>query len=212
MEVASRAIIHYVSSMSTMKDFVATVASLERSLAVRLRAEREARGWSLLDLAQHSGVSRAMISKVERAEASPTAVLLGRLSGAFGLTLSTLLARAESDASGVGRLATAAQQPVRRDPATGYLRRAVSPPGAEPELVHIELSPGTRVPYPASAYAHLRGQCVWVLTGSLVFREGVVEHRLEEGDCLSLGPPTDCEFQNPSPDAQSTYLVVLARR
>lgn len=198
--------------MSTIKDSLAAVAVLEQSLAARVRAERETRGWSLSDLAQHSGVSRAMISKVERAEASPTAALLGRLSGAFGLTLSTLLARAEGDASGVGRLATAARQPVWRDPATGYLRRGISPPGAEPELVHVELPPGARVPYPASAYAHLRGQCVWVLAGALVFREGAVEHRLAVGDCLSLGPPADCEFHNPSPDTRSTYLVALARR
>ena len=153
-----------------------------------------------------------MISKIERAGASPTAALLGRLSGAFGLTLSTLLARAEGDASGSGRLAQAARQPVWRDPATGYLRRAVSPPGAEPELVHIELPPGARVPYPASTYAHLRGQCVWVLAGALLFREGGTEHHLGAGDCLTLGPPAECEFHNPSSDAPSVYLVALARR
>lgn len=198
--------------MSTIKDATSAVAVLEQSLATRLRAERETRGWSLSDLAQHSGVSRAMISKVERTEASPTAALLGRLSGAFGLTLSMLLARAEGDASGMGRLARIAQQPVWRDPGSGYLRRAVSPPGAEPELVHVELPPGARVPYPASAYAHLRGQCVWVLTGELLFREGAVEHRLAVGDCLALGPPAECEFCNPSPDTPSVYLVVLARR
>lgn len=60
---------------------------LGRRLAARLRCEREARGWSIAALATASGVSRAMISKIERAEASPTAALLGRLSGAFGLTL-----------------------------------------------------------------------------------------------------------------------------
>jgi len=72
-----------------------------QSLAARIALEREARGWSLADLAERSGVSKAMISKIERAEASPTAALLGRLSGAFGLTMSTLLARAER---GGGRL------------------------------------------------------------------------------------------------------------
>src|SRR3954470_4974416 len=90
----------------------------------RLRLEREARQWSLGTLADRSGVSKAMISKIERGEASPTATLLGRLSGAFGLTLSTLLARAED---GGGRLWRAADQPQWRDPASGYIRRQVSP-------------------------------------------------------------------------------------
>lgn len=197
--------------MSTMKDASASVTRLEQSLASRLRTEREARGWSLSDLAKHSGVSRAMINRVERAQASPTATLLGRLSGAFGLTLSTLLARAESDASGADRLMRAGQQPLWRDPETGYIRRSVSPPGAEPELVHIELPSGGRVPYPASAYAHLQGQCIWVLSGALVFREGDVEHSLAEGDCLRLGLPQDCEFVNES-DTDCVYLVALTRR
>ncbi len=70
---------------------------LDGQIASRIRVERDARNWSLDDLAQRSGVSRAMISKVERRESSPTAVLLGKLSAAFGLTLSQLLARAERD-------------------------------------------------------------------------------------------------------------------
>lgn len=202
--------IHYSDIMSTMQDRSALTA-LEHGLAARLRAEREQRGWSLSDLATRSGVSRAMISKVERAEASPTAVLLGRLSGAFGLTVSTLLARAEGDASGAGRIMRAGAQPLWRDPATGYLRRMVTPPGAEPELVHVELPPKAHVAYPAAAYAHLRGQCVWVLGGVVLFREGAIEHHLTAGDCLALGPPLDCEFHNPSETTPCTYLVALTR-
>src|SRR5271169_4558794 len=104
--------------MSTIQDDN-RITPLERTLASRLRAEREARGWSISDLATKSGVSRAMISKVERGEASPTAVLLGRLSGAFALTLTALFARAERDAVGTGRLARQDAQAIWRDPGTG---------------------------------------------------------------------------------------------
>ena len=69
-------------------------------LAKRLRREREARAWTLVDLAARSGVSRAMISKIERGEASPTAALLGRLSAAFELTLSQLFAQPEDQPIG----------------------------------------------------------------------------------------------------------------
>jgi len=195
---------HYGGRMSTMQDDAA------RRLAERLRSEREARNWSLAELAQRSGVSRAMISKVERGEASPTAALLGRLSGPFGLTVSALLARAEGQAGGA--VARAAEQPHWRDPGTGYLRRAVSPPGADPELVRVELPPRARVPYPAASYTLLRGQCVWLLDGTLLFHEGAITHRLDAGDCLALGPPTDCAFENPSDKQPCTYLVAVARR
>src|SRR3984885_12231983 len=90
-------------------------------IARRLRLERDARGWSLADLAARSGVSKATISKIEREDVSPTAVILVRLAGAFDLTLAGLLLRAE----GQGRLTRAAEQPVWRDPKTGYRRRQV---------------------------------------------------------------------------------------
>src|SRR5215469_3055979 len=93
-------------------------------IAVRLRAEREARGWPLSELAKRSGVSKAMISKIERGECSPTANLLGRLSGAFGLTLTTLLSRAEEQGR---RLSRQTDQAVWRDPESGYLRRSLIP-------------------------------------------------------------------------------------
>jgi len=54
---------------------------------------------------------------------------------------SALLARAEGDAGG-GRVSRAATQQLWTDPGTGYRRRALSPPGAEPELVQVELPPG----------------------------------------------------------------------
>ncbi len=188
-------------------------APFDTLLAQRIRREREARGWSIADLAAASGVSRAMISKVERAEASPTAALLGRLSGALHLTVSTLLARAESDA-GPSRIARAEAQPLWTDPATRYRRRAVSPPGAEPELVEVLLPPGARVTYPAASFAFLRGQVTWVLEGRLAIEEGAEEALLHAGDSLAfdLDTPKGHAFRNPSKSKPCRYLVVLSRR
>jgi transcriptional regulator with XRE-family HTH domain len=177
------------------------------AISRRIRIEREARGWSLSDLADHSGVSKAMISKIERAEASPTATVLGRLSGAFGLPLSVLLALAEREEE---RLSAHDTQPLWTDPETGYTRRAVSPPGAPVELIEVFLPAGVRIPYPAAAFA-FQHQQIWVVSGALDFTEGPVLHQLREGDCLMLGPPADCAFSNPH-DAPARYLVALTRR
>jgi transcriptional regulator with XRE-family HTH domain len=181
---------------------------LSVSLATTLRAARTDRGLSAGELAELSGVSRAMIGKIERGAAQPTAVLLGRLSGALGLTLSELVARAEGDER---RLVRAADQPVWTDPETGYRRRAVSPPiGGPLELVDVVLPPGAEVAYAADTYAFIHQQ-IWVLDGQLLFREGEIEHRLDAGDCLQLGPPQDCAFVNPG-GRDCRYLVALTKR
>ncbi|MGY1601799.1 helix-turn-helix domain-containing protein [Geodermatophilus sp. SYSU D00815] len=182
---------------------------LTESLAATLVAARRARGLSAAALAQRSGVSRAMIGKIERGAAQPTAALLGRLSGALGMTLSELVARAERGAP--RRLARRADQPTWTDPATGYVRRAVSPAAGEPtELVEVVLPPGAEVAYPAESYSSTSHQ-IWLLEGSLRFREGEVEHHLEPGDCLELGPPQPCAYLNPG-ERPCRYLVVLTRR
>lgn len=181
--------------------------SFEAALAERLRHERERRGWSLAELSDRSGVSKAMISKIERGESSPTAALLGRLSAAFGLTLSVLLERVDH---GGGRLRRAELQPLWVDPDTGYRRRQISPAAHSPvELVEITLPPGTRVPMPAASYAFIR-QLIWVREGVLTFYEGVESHTLGPGDCLALGRPEDCVFANET-QAPCVYVVALAR-
>ena len=187
--------------MSTIVD------ATQARIADRLRLEREARAWTLADVAQRSGVSRAMISKIERYEASPTATVLVRLAGAFDLTLGGLVARAEDEAP---RLVRVADQSVWRDPASGYLRRQLFERPDHPiELVRVEMPAGARVGMPASSYFHIR-QVVWLLEGNLVIEEGGVRHELGEGDCYGWGPPADTVFANESA-ATCTYVVVVAR-
>ena len=119
------------------------IADPTEQIARRLLAERESRGWSQGELAARAGVSKAMISKIERGEASPTAALLARLSGAFELTLATLLARAENEG---GRLTRAAEQAIWQDPATRYVRRQLyARPGGPVELVQVSLPAGAEV-------------------------------------------------------------------
>jgi len=177
-------------------------------LAQRIRAEREVRRWSLADLAGRAGVSKAMLSKIERAEASPTAATLSRIATAYGLTLAALFETAGSRHS---RLLRGKDQPVWRDPKTSYLRRQVFLDAANPlELVEVQLPARQEVGFPASAYQLIR-QVVWVLGGRLTLIEGDVRHELAAGDRVELGPPTDVVFRNDS-DKPCRYAVAIVRR
>lgn len=188
-------------------DTLLDAASLR--IASRIKLERDARGWSLAELAERAGVSKGTVSNIERAEVSPTAVILLRLATAFDLTLAGLLLRAEGD-SEHERVSRADRQPVWRDPATGYLRRQILVRPDHPlELVQVELPAGQQVVLPASSYAHIR-QAVWVQSGTLAIQEGSERHELGAGDCLPFGPPSEVTFFNPGAQA-CTYLVVLAR-
>ncbi len=179
-----------------------------KQIAERLAAERQRRGWSLAELGERCGVSRAMLSKIERQEASPTATILARIATAFGQTLAALL---EPPAGAPSNLLRSPEQPRWQDPASGYVRRQVFQNAQNPlELVEVHLPPGAHVSFPASSYAFIR-QVVWLLGGRLEIREGAKVSRLEAGDRLEFGPPADSEFRNPG-EKTARYLVALVRQ
>jgi transcriptional regulator with XRE-family HTH domain len=191
----------------TTKPVADPTAEFTADLAATLRSARTEQGLSVNALAELSGVSRAMIAKIERGEAQPTAALLGRLAPALRLTLSELFARAEGQTP---RLARAADQATWTDPETGYQRRCVSPAAGSTQLVEVRLPPGASITYPADAYT-LANHHIWVLEGELSFQEGEVRHQLGSGDCLELGSPQPCTYHNNS-SRPCRYLVVLSRR
>lgn len=197
---------------------MSTIVEEVAEFGERLRVLRQSRGWSLERLAGVSGVSRAMISKIERGESSPTAVVLGKLSAALELTMSELLAdasrpggaedRAGTEA-GAGSVRRSAGTPLWRDPDTGYSRRQISTARFPAAVTEVTLPPGARVPYPAGSYAFI-AQLVWVLSGELTLIDGPASHVLAEGDSFELGAPLPREFRNDTA-SDCRYVVVVIR-
>jgi transcriptional regulator with XRE-family HTH domain len=64
---------------------------ISRHLGQRLKQLRASRGWSLETLAGSSGVSRSMLSQIEREQANPTLAVTLRIAHAFGMSLGELV-------------------------------------------------------------------------------------------------------------------------
>ncbi len=182
-------------------------ADLDRAIGERVRTLRVARGLTLDALAERAGVSRAMLSRVERGESNPTAQLLGRVCAGLSVTLSALFAETERAASPLSRRA---DQPVWRDPGSGYVRRVLSPPnsGAAAEIVDVEFPPGASVTFESLRLPGSDQQIV-LLSGRMELTVGETTHRLEAGDCLHMRFGEPVVFRNPGAKA-AHYLVVVA--
>jgi transcriptional regulator with XRE-family HTH domain len=183
--------------------------AMERRIAEGIKKRREHLGISANDLAERSGVSRAMVSKIERLEVSPTAALLGRLCNGLGITLSSLIASAETKAG--PPIARVSEQPVWRDPDTGLLRTMVSPlnTGSRVEIVHVELPSGAEVKYDVMREPHY-DQNVLVLSGKLTMTFGEAAVELAVGDCIRSRFDVAHAFANRGRSA-CKYLVIIAR-
>ncbi|UWU14278.1 XRE family transcriptional regulator [Rhizobium sullae] len=182
---------------------------LETAIGNRIRKLRIEKALTLDDLANASGVSRAMISRIERAEVSPTASLLARVCAALELSLSAFFA---DEGQEVSPLARRHEQQVWRDPETGYVRRSVSPPGtsSEVDVVDVEFPAGARVSFPPHAASHGMTQHVWVFEGEMEMTTGETVHRLFPGDCLFMPVGEGHAFHNPT-SKPARYCVVLNR-
>jgi transcriptional regulator with XRE-family HTH domain len=176
-----------------------------------VRERRAVHGLSLDALAGKSGVSRSMISLIERGETSPTAVVLERLAAGLGLTLAALFDEPATARTAGAPVARRAEQPQWRDPASGYLRRNVSPPGvAQPmQIVEVRFPPGARVAFETGARELRVHQQVWVLEGTIDVTLGGDRHRLHEGDCLAMQLDRPTMFHNPTRKS-TRYAVVMA--
>jgi transcriptional regulator with XRE-family HTH domain len=180
---------------------------IDDRIGARIRDLRAERSLTLDGLARLADVSRAMLSRIERGESSPTAQLLNKICGGLGVTLSVLFAETESPVSPLSRRL---DQRIWRDPATHYLRRHVSPPGtgSPVDIVEVEFPPGGSVAFDRQRLADT-DQHVWVLDGTLELELGEDAYRLETGDCLMMRFDRPILFRNRT-ERPIRYAVIIS--
>ncbi len=179
-------------------------------LGARVRELRRGRGLTLQGLAEKSGVSRAMISKLERGEKNPTLVIAAKLAEGLEVTLSQLAGmegRREVVVVPKGRRMT------MQDPETGFERQLLSPSFAGRGLEFVRnvipegATSGEFPPHKKGVEEYIvveRGRMRAVLYGE--------EYVLEEGDSLYFEADVAHRFDNVGEGECSYYLVISSGR
>ena len=182
-------------------------SSIDRLIALRLKDLRAERSWSLDELARRSSVSRATLSRLENAEVSPTASVLGKLCATYGLTMSRLMRMVEDDFVPLVRRST---QSVWSDPTIGFRRRSVSPPAQTlaGEALECELEPGTRITYDGSPRPGLEHHLL-LIEGQLEVTVDGQTHDLRPGDCLRYQLFGPSAFATPEQCAARYILFIV---
>lgn len=176
-------------------------------LGSRIRSLRGTQNLSLDEAAQRSGVSRSMLSAVERGEKTPTVLVLHRIAVGLGSNITRLLG--EEQAASVVVLRRAAQD-VARDP-SGWERRNLAPaqPGVAFEFMRTTIPPGVNAgefpPHPPGSREY-----VAVEQGTLQLTVAGAMYLLETGDSITYHGDCWHAFANPGPDGCVYYLALEA--
>jgi len=199
-----------VENMSTIGNLggAARRPNINRRIAVRVHELRTQQGLSLEALAVQCGVSRSMLSLIERGESSPTAVVLEKVAAGLGVPLASLF---DNSADPIDPMSRGEDRISWRDPESGYIRRNISPTNfpSPIKIVEVVLPAKARIAYESSSGESNLAQQIWVRQGSIAVTISDVTHRLEQDDCLAMRLDAPVSFHNRSHNA-ARYVVVIA--
>jgi len=179
-------------------------------LGEHLKTLRLQKSLTLQQLAEATGVSKSMISKIERGDADPTTNVLSRIAEGLEVSVSQLVG---GDPGQPVVLIRQQDQPVFQDPRSGFERRSLSPllPSRGIDFVMNTLPPGKS----AGPFApHQRGvdEYLVVTQGKLELRLGTDIYVLGRGDSIVFNGNVEHHFQNLSKRPCVYYIVIDSYR
>ncbi len=173
----------------------AGAARVARRVSEGLKRFRKARGLSLDELAQRSGVSRAALSQIEGLRTNPTLAVLWKV--AVGLEVPFQALIGATDEAGPRLLRAADTVPLRS--ADGRMEsRLLSPRGGAPDLEVYELKFFTKAVHKSEPHSEGTTELLTVTMGQLRVNIGDDIYELAEGDTLSFHADVPHAYENRS--------------
>jgi transcriptional regulator with XRE-family HTH domain len=184
----------------------AGTAALAAAIGGRVRQERQARGWTLDQLADTAGVSRRMVVIVEQGAANPSVGTLLRISDALGVGLPALVERPARKPVKVTRAGEGAVLWSSESGGRGVLVAGTDPPDVV-ELWDWTLGPGDR--HRSEAHTPGTKELVQVQQGTITFTVAGEPVTLNAGDAMAFGGDVEHRYANDGPQPARFSLTVL---
>ncbi len=173
-----------------------------------LQSLRQAQGLSLEDLSRKAGVSKSMLSQIERNQANPTVALVWRLANALGVTIADLL-NGDRPPVPLLTLLAAHATPSLKSPDGRCELRILGPLelAGQFEWYELTVQPGGVLesqPHEPGSREHLT-----VLTGALEVQAGTESSRVKHGETARYAVDIAHAIRNPGKTPATALLVVM---
>lgn len=200
---APRTRVHGKCSIVPVMDKGST--ALAHAIGARVRQQRQARRWTLDQLAESAGTSRRSLINVEQGTANPSVGILLKISDALGIGLPTLVAPPEPTRITVTRAGEAVRLWSGQFGGHGYLVTGTDPPDVV-ELWDWSMNPGDR--HASGAHAEGTQELLHVLAGKVTVEIADQSVKLEVGDSISFPGDVDHSYGNPNLEPARFALAV----
>jgi transcriptional regulator with XRE-family HTH domain len=170
---------------------------------------RQARSLSMDELSRRAGVSKSMLSQIERAQANPTVAVVWRLANALGVSMAELLGNGTETAVPAIAVVAAHATPTLRSPDGSYELSILGPIhlAGQFEWYSLTLQPGGAL----ESQAHERGtqEHLSAVTGTLEISTGDTTQRLKHGETARYAADRPHTIRNAGKAAATAWLVVV---
>lgn len=182
---------------------------VSRHVCRRIRELRAEAGWSLDVLSQASGVSRSMLSQIEREQANPTLAVTVKIASAFGLSVGELVDQSHV-VPGISVIRALDRSHIFREDKDCTIR-TLSPLNLEKdvEFYEVRLSPGGEL----RSAPHFEGtrEFLTVHKGSVRITSDAEETELSRGDSAGYRADVPHCVANCGRGEAVVFLVVIYR-
>ncbi|MBD8655493.1 helix-turn-helix transcriptional regulator [Oxalobacteraceae sp. CFBP 13730] len=175
-----------------------------------LQRLRLARGLTLEDLSRIAGVSKSMLSQIEREKANPTIAITWRLANALGVQISELLS-SEVRPTELIRLVDAHEIPTLPGAHAGYCLRILGPMdlAGKYEWYELTLAPGGELA--SQAHDPGTGEHLTVITGTVELEVGLEKKKVRHGATARYPADQNHVIRNTGKTEAKAVLVVVHR-
>lgn len=187
-----------------------TISNAPPEVGATLQRLRLARGLTLEDLSRIAGVSKSMLSQIEREKANPTIAITWRLANALGVGIGELLASGTREVEAI-RVVEAHETPTLPGHHAGYSLRILGPMelAGKYEWYELTLAPGGEL----ASQAHDPGtnEHLTVLQGTLEVETGGAVRKIKSGGTARYPADQDHALRNAGKTEAKALLVVVHR-
>ena len=159
---------------------------LEEVIALRVREYRNAKGISLTELARNTGLSKAMLSKIENALTSCSLSTLAKLADALAVPVTALFRGVDAEREAVFVPAGHGAQIIRRGSNIGHLYQVLGSLRGEHKRLEPLLVTLTEASEVFPLFQHSGTEFLYMLDGVMVYGHGQARHEMNPGDALQF--------------------------
>jgi len=212
LEIGKKSVIlyfvKYIGIISSQQENMSDERNTPPAVGATINRLRKEKHLTLDQLAAVCGVSKSMLSQIERNETNPTLATVWRLSEALGVTIDDIV-RGDDPTHSL-TVVGAAATPVLNDPARQYVLRVLGPASLvnEMEWYELILKPGGRMA--SSSHTPRTTEHLTVFSGEMTVEAGAESERVLPGETARYAADQPHAISNSGLEEARALLVVLA--